>query len=638
MHLQLNKLLGAHKALLSHYSSLIRQCLVVGSVHNAKTIHAQLLKLGLDSNTFLGNHCLQLYTLFGPVHDVLKAFDGIKDKNIISWNICLKGMFRFGDVDAPRHLFDVMPERDIVSWNTMISGYVSSGFAKSAMGISLEMQNAGFRPSEYTFSILLSLVSSAFHGKQVHGSMIRSGVDVSSMVLGNSLIDMYGKVGLVDYMFVIFSSMEKVDVISWNSLILGCHRSGFRVLALNQFFLMRTTEHSPDQFTISMVISICCCLQELELGKQIFAFCIKMGFTSNSIVLSATIDLFSKCDSLKVAVQLFEDTNQLDPVLCNVMISSFAWHGHWRDSMWLFVYTLRENLGPIDTTLSSVLSSVSVFTPVELGSQIHNLVLKLGFEFDVIVASSLVDMYAKVGSIDDAMKVFIDMPFRDLISWNTMIMGLVDNGKYFEALHTFNKLVMEGVLPDRITLAGVLLACSYAGFVEEGLGIFSTMTYEHGVVPSNEHYSCVVNLLSRAGKFEEAVNIIKTTPYQPTSTFWTSLLGVCAIHGDLKIIEKVAEWVMKLEPQSSLPYSVLAQAYAIRCQWESMVRVKNTWENIAAQKVKACSWIVTKDCAYAFEDDQLQLLLRKNFISVLELIIWEIEYGIDYEQYLEIIH
>ncbi|KAL0556223.1 hypothetical protein IC582_004734 [Cucumis melo] len=528
MHLQLNKLLGAHKALLSHYSSLIRQCLVVGSVHNAKTIHAQLLKLGLDSNTFLGNHCLQLYTLFGPVHDVLKAFDGIKDKNIISWNICLKGMFRFGDVDAPRHLFDVMPERDIVSWNTMISGYVSSGFAKSAMGISLEMQNAGFRPS--------------------------------------------------------------------------CHRSGFRVLALNQFFLMRTTEHSPDQFTISMVISICCCLQELEL------------------------------------VQLFEDTNQLDPVLCNVMISSFAWHGHWRDSMWLFVYTLRENLGPIDTTLSSVLSSVSVFTPVELGSQIHNLVLKLGFEFDVIVASSLVDMYAKVGSIDDAMKVFIDMPFRDLISWNTMIMGLVDNGKYFEALHTFNKLVMEGVLPDRITLAGVLLACSYAGFVEEGLGIFSTMTYEHGVVPSNEHYSCVVNLLSRAGKFEEAVNIIKTTPYQPTSTFWTSLLGVCAIHGDLKIIEKVAEWVMKLEPQSSLPYSVLAQAYAIRCQWESMVRVKNTWENIAAQKVKACSWIVTKDCAYAFEDDQLQLLLRKNFISVLELIIWEIEYGIDYEQYLEIIH
>lgn len=632
MHLLLNKLRGAHKASLSHYSYLIDQCLALGSVHIAKTIHVQLLKLGLDSNTFLGNRCLQLYALFGPVHDVLKVFDDIKDKNIISWNICLKGLFRFGDVEGARHLFDVMTERDIVSWNSMISGYVSSGFANNAMGVFLEMQNAGFRPSEYTFSILLSLVSSACHGKQVHGSMIRSGVDLSTVVLGNSLIDMYGKVGLVDYMFAIFSSMEKVDVISWNSLILGCHRSGFRVLALNQFFLMRTTEHSPDQFTISMVISICCCLQELELGKQIFAFCFKMGFTSNSIVLSATIDLFSKCDSLKVAVQLFEETNQWDRALCNVMISSFASHGHWRDSMWLFVYALRENLGPIEIMLSSVLSSISVFTPVELGSQIHNLVLKLGFESDAIVSSSLVDMYAKVGLIDNAMKVFTDMPVRDLISWNTMIMGLVNNGKYFEALHTFNKLVKEGVLADRITLAGVLLACSYGGFVEEGLVIFSTMTYEHGVVPRNEHYSCVVNLLSRAGRFEEAVNIIKTTPYQPTSTFWRSLLGVCAIHGDLKVIERIAEMVMKLEPQSSLPYSVLAQAYAMRGRWESMVRVSRTWNNIAAQKVKACSWIVLKDYAYAFKDDQLQHLWRKNFISVLELIIWEVEYGNVYEQ------
>ncbi|XP_038884751.1 pentatricopeptide repeat-containing protein At1g43980, mitochondrial-like [Benincasa hispida] len=312
------------------------------------------------------------------------------------------------------------------------------------------------------------------------------------------------------------------------------------------------------------------------------------------------------------------------------MISSFAWHGRWRDSMWLFVYALRDNLGPIEITLSSVLSSISVFTPVELGSQIHNLVLKLGFESDAIVTSSLVDMYAKVGSIDSAMKVFVDMPVRDLISWNTMIMGLVNNGKYFDALHTFNKLVKEGVLADRITLAGVLLACSYAGFVEEGLVIFSTMTYEHGIVPRNEHYSCVVNLLSWAGKFEEAVNIIKTTPCQPTSTFWTSLLGVCAIHGDLKVIERVAERVMKLEPQSSLPYSVLAQAYAMRGRWESTVRVRKTWENIAAQKVKGCSWIVTKDYAYAFEDDQLQHLWRE--ISVLELIIWEVEYGIVYDQ------
>lgn len=627
MHLLLKNLRGAHRASFSHCSHLIDQCLALRSVHMAKTIHAQLVKLGLSSNTFLGNRCLQLYALFGPVQDVLRVFDDIKEQNIVSWNICLKGLFRFGDFTGARHLFDEMPQRDIVSWNSMISGCVSSGFVDNAMDVFLEMQNAGFRPSEYTFSILLSLVSCACRGKQIHGSMIRSGVDLSSVVLGNSLIDMYGKVGLVDYMFAIFFSMEKVDVISWNSLILGCHRSDFTVLALNQFFLMRTTEHSPDQFTVSIVISVCGCLHELELGEQIFAFCFKMGFTSNSIVLSAAIDLFSKCNSLMDAVQLFEETNQWDQALCHVMISSFAWHGHWRDSMWLFVYALRENLRPTEITLSSMLSSISVFTPVELGSQIHNLVLKLGFESDAIVTSSLVDMYAKVGSIDNAMKVFTDMPVRDLIAWNTMIMGLVNNGKYFEALHTFKNLVREGTLADRITLAGVLLACSHAGFVDEGLDIFSTMENEHRVVPRNEHCTCVVDMLSRAGKFEEAVNIIKTTTCQPTSTFWKSLLDACAIHGNLNVIERVAERVMKLEPQSSLPYSVLARAYAMRGRWESMVRVRKAMENIDAHRVKACSWVVIKDYVYAFEDDQLQHLQRENFFWVLELIIWEVEYG-----------
>lgn len=632
MHLLLKNLHGAHRASLSHYSYLIDQCLALRSVHNAKTIHAQLVKLGLNSNTFLGNRCLQLYALFGPVHDALKVFDGIKEKNVISWNICLKGLFRFGDVKGALHLFDEMPERDIVSWNSMISGCVSSGFADNAMDVYLEMQKAGFRPSEYTLSILLSLVSCACHGKEIHGSMIRSGVDMSSVVPGNSLIDMYGKVGVVDYMFAIFFSMESVDVISWNSLILGCHRSGFSVLAINQFFLMRSTEHSPDQFTVSIVISVCCCLQELELGKQIFAFCFKMGFTSNNIVLSAAIDLFSKCDSLKDAVQLFEETDQWDQALCHVMISSFAWHGHWRDSMWLFVSALRKNLRPTEMTFSSVLSSISVFTPVELGSQIHNLVLKLGFESDAIVTSSLVDMYAKVGSIDNAMKVFTEMPLRDLISWNTMIMGLVKNGKYFEALHTFKNLVREGLPADRITLTGVLLACSHAGFVDEGIHIFSTMENEHGVIPRNDHYACAVDLLSRAGKFEEAVNIIKRTTCKPTSTFWNSLLDACEIHGDLNIIERVAERVMKLEPQSSLPFAVLARTYAMRGRWESTVRVRKAMENVAAQKVNACSWVVIKDYVYAFEDDRLQLLRRENFISVLELIIWEVEYGNAYEQ------
>ncbi|PQQ00625.1 inactive protein kinase [Prunus yedoensis var. nudiflora] len=393
------------------------------------------------------------------------------------------------------------------------------------------MQIAGMRPSEYTFSIVMSLVTCSCHGKQIHGGMIRNGMNLSNLILGNSLIDMYGKLGCVDYAFGVFFTMEDVDIITWNSLISACHRSGYAELALDQFFQMRSTKHSPDEYTISSVINVCCNLPNLEKGKQIFAFCLKVGFLSNSIVSSAAIDLFSKCNRLEDAIRLFEELDWWDSAVCNSMISSYARHDCVEDAVLLFVLTLRENLRPTEFTLSSLLNSASIFLPAELGSQIHSLVVKL-----------------------------------DLTSWNTMIMGMAHNGKVFETLNIFEELISEGIAPDKLTLAGVLLACNLGGLVDEGMTMFLSMEKEYGIVPQDEHYMSIVDLLSST----------------------------------------VAQRMMQSEAQSSLPYSVLARAYEMRGRWESMIRVRKAMKLKGVRNVIGCSKIGIQNHVYTFKADQLQ--------------------------------
>ncbi|XP_031259129.1 pentatricopeptide repeat-containing protein At1g43980, mitochondrial-like isoform X1 [Pistacia vera] len=263
------KKLHFDKASLSYYSKLIDHSLSLKSFDFAKSIHAQLIKVGFNGHTYLGNRCLDLYSRFGVVDDVLEVFDEIPEKNCISWNICLKGLLKVNQFSTARKLFDEMPERDVVSWNSMISGYVSCGYFKFALELFRKMQNDGVRPSGFTFSIMLSSVSSAIYGKQMHGAILRRGGSLSNVVLGNCLIVMYGKLGFLDYAFGVFFTMEELDIISWNSLISGCLKSGYGELALDRFCLMRSSGYLADEFTVSTIMTACSNMQNLEKDWRI---------------------------------------------------------------------------------------------------------------------------------------------------------------------------------------------------------------------------------------------------------------------------------------------------------------------------------------------------------------------------------
>ncbi|KAK9663945.1 hypothetical protein RND81_14G008500 [Saponaria officinalis] len=604
---------------LTFYSQLLDLCVSSKSANLTKVVHAQLIKVGFNRHTFLGNRCLDLYSRYQCIDDILNAFGDITQKNIISWNICLKGVLNSGYYELAHSLFVEMPERDVVSWNSMFSWHASCGHRDIAWERFRQMLNMGLKPSAYTYSILISMVSDSFRGKELHSGMITSGLVRSNVVLGNSLIDMYSKLGIIDYGFGVFLTMDKLDIISWNSIIIGCCKNGCGDLALSQFSLMRSLGYPFDEFTCSAVITCCTNLRNLEKGKQIFALCIKVGFLCNSIISSAIIDLFSKSNRLELSVQLFKELDKWDSEVCNSLISSYASHDIGENALQLLVQMSRANIRPTEFTLSSVLSSISGI-PAEQGTQIHSLVVKSGFERDYVVGSSIVHMYCKVGLIDCAINYFAIMSPLNLISWNTMIMGLVHNGRSYEALETFKELQRRGPPPDRISLAGVLLACIYGGFVDEGIDIFSKMECSYGVKPCYEHYVSLVDLLCQAGRFIEAIEVTKRMPQLSDSTIWGTLLTACLVQGDIRLAEEVAQRLMELEPQLSLPYVALARIYEMRGHWEDTVRVRETMTRNVAPKVGGCSWIVVKGQLYTFKAEQLHHHSDKNIYFVLELL------------------
>lgn len=625
----LKQIQGHCRTLLPCFSDLIDRCLQSKSLCFAKLVHAQLIKVGLVSNTFLGNRCLDLYARFGTRSDVLGAFDELPRRNLVSWNVCLKGMLKLGEFTEGRKLFDEMPKRDVVSWNSMISAYSSSELVGSAIDMFLEMQRAGVRPSEFTYSILTSLVSCANLGKQIHGNMVINGANPFGLVLGNSLIDMYGKLRLLDYALTVFIQMEEVDIISWNSLILAFHVSGQSLLSLEHFRLIMRSGYSPDEFTLSMVATICSTLRDLAKGKQVLALCMKLGFLSNSIVSSAAIDMFSKCDRLEHSVQVFEEVGIWDIAICNSMISSYINHGFFEVALQLFVLVLRMGLTPTCFTLSSVLPAVSVL-PSDQGSEVHSLVVKLGLESDTVVVSSLMKMYSQFGLIDYAGKIFLKMGVRDLISWNTMIIGLARNGRAEEALNLFENLTNTGPPPDRITLFGVLEACLHGDLFDRGMSIFLSMEERYGVVPEEEHYSCIIKLLVRHGKLEDLVDLTQRLPYEPSYETLGSILRLCISqsHGDLGLLKVVVEALMNVEPKSELllPYKILSREYERRGKWEEMVRVRKLlMTEREVKKLVGSSWIGIRDRLFTFAADQLQHHGGQDLYSTLRLLSWDLE-------------
>ncbi|XP_062228849.1 pentatricopeptide repeat-containing protein At1g43980, mitochondrial [Phragmites australis] len=595
----------------------------------AASLHARLLRCSraFFRSPYLANCLAAAYSRLGAASSavaLLRHAPPTSKPNVFTHNILLSALLSSGLVEDARTVFDGMPQRDAVTYNSIITGYIEGARPDEAFQLVYTMREHGVSPTGFTFSIISLAVHSARHGLQLHAAAVRHGLAHRDAVVGNALINMHRRIGLMKYAVRVFACMQEPDVTSWNSVMSVYKDQSLSSMVFECLQSMRSNGVSVDECSVSTILSVCTDVEDFAKGDQILALCLKTSFLSNSIVCSTVIDFLCVSDRLSDAVRLFRGMAAWDSEPCNALISGYARSGLMEEALSLFATSLRNGVVPTEFTFSSVLRWSSCFGLMEQGTQIHCLVCKLGFGDDVIVATALTDMYCKLGLVKHARKMFNAVGAKDLVLWNTMLLGLLQNGRGKEALGIFRRMLKHGIRPDRITLLGALSACSLKGLVNEGMDIISLFKDKYDVMLSLEHHACVVDILSRAGMFRKAVNYAENRLHKCGASAFSKILEACIIEGNFHMAELIAEKMVTLKSVSSLPYIVLAQTYGARCKWEKMARVWRSMEDQCTIKVQPCSWLCIKNHIHVFTSDQLLHHGRGATYEVLDLLLWDI--------------
>ena len=167
------------------------------------------------------------------------------------------------------------------------------------------------------------------------------------------------------------------------------------------------------------------------------------------------------------------------------------------------------------------------------------------------------------------------MAGQDILSWNAMIAGFAQHGQGKEALDLFGKMQLAGIKPDHITYVGVLSACSHEGMVDEGYHYFDSMERDYGIIPREEHYACMVDLLACVGQLIDAELFINNMPFEPRSLVWRTLLSACRLHCNAELGEHATRCLLKLEPQDMATYVLLSNIYASAGRWDDKENLRD---------------------------------------------------------------
>ncbi|KAM2852077.1 hypothetical protein PS2_028106 [Malus domestica] len=509
-----------------------------------------------------------------------------------------------GLVSDARKVFDRMLERNSVSWATMISGYAIQRMAGDALALFGRMRRDVENEEESEFvltSVLSALALPEFvdTGKQIHCLSVKDGL-IGFVSVENALVTMYAKCGSLDDALRTFKLSGDKNSITWSAMITGFAQSGDSQKALDLFSHMHFAGVIPSEFTFVGVINACSDIGALEEGRQVHSYSLKMGFEFQIYIMTALVDMYAKCGSVSDARKGFDYLKEPDIVLWTSMIGGYVQNGENEAALSLYCRMQREGMMPNELTMASVLKACSSLSAFEQGKQIHARTVKYGFSLEVPIGSALSTMYAKCGNLEDGNLVFRRMPMRDAVTWNAMISGLSQNGRGIEALQLFEEMRLEDAKPDYVTFVNVLSACSHMGSVERGWIYFKMMSNEFGIAPRVEHYACMVDILSRAGKLDEAKEFIESATIDHGMCLWRILLSASRNYRNYELGAYAGEKLMELGSQESSAYVLLSSIYTSLGRREDVERVRSLMKLRGVSKEPGCSWIELKSQVHVF--------------------------------------
>lgn len=554
-------LLDGSNSVRSAVSCIVRAIKFTGSDNTKLGIHAAVIKNGFDSELAITTALLGFYS---SLHEL----------------------------ESARRLFYSTPTKDLILWSAMVSACCKNGQFIEAMDAFGEMQSFGVGPNYVSLvSVLLACANTnaLLHGKQIHGYAIRKGFD-SETSLCNSLVDMYAKCGKLDAAMAVFNSTKWKHDISWKNIIFGCMGNGRPQEALQLFNDMRASCIEPDEITIRNVIGACSQVRDLMFILALHCYVIKNGQGGSTSVGTALLKAYAEFKEVEMAQALFGLLHYKDHIAWSAMISAYSHTGlpHLALKMFKQMQLAKEEANEI--TLLSLLQACSLVEALKLGKSIHAHVTTLGCVSNMFVASALIDFYCKVGKLREAETLFDKLQRRDLVCWSSMINGYGMNGCGEEAIQTFYNMLGQGIMPNEVTFVSVLSACSHCGLVDEGWKLFHSMEEKFGISSTLAHYTCIIDLLGRQGRVEEALEFVKTMPMEPDMTLWGALLSWCTC-SDIKVAEFAAEQLIQLDPSNTSCYVTLSNMYSKLGLWGDAGRIRELMEENSLRKTAGFSTV-----------------------------------------------
>ncbi|XP_047177504.1 pentatricopeptide repeat-containing protein At3g50420 [Vigna umbellata] len=508
-----------------------------------------------------------------------------------------------GDLSSAELVFGDMIDRDDVAWNSLIVGYLKNNKIKEGFRLFITMMRVGFVPTQFTYCMVLNACSHLKDyrsGRLIHAHVIVRNVPVD-LHLQNALLDMYCNIGNTRTAYEIFSRMECPDLVSWNSMIAGYSENEDGKNAMNLFVQLREMCFpEPDDYTYASIISATGAFPSSSYGKSLHAEVIKMGFERSMFVGSTLVSMYFKNHESEAARRVFYSISVKDVILWTEMITGYSKTTDGIRAIRCFFEMVHEAHEVDDYVLSGVFSACADLALLRQGEIIHCYAVKLGYDVEMSVSGSLIDMYAKNGSLEAAYLVFSQVSDPDLKCWNSMLGGYSHHGMVEEALKLFEEILKQGLIPDQVTFLSLLSGCSHRRWVEQGNFLWNYMN-RIGLIPGPKHYSCMVNLFSRAALLEEAEEIINKSPYtEDNLELWRTLLSACVINKNFKVGIHAAEEVLRLKAEDGPTLVLLSNLYSAARRWDKVAEIRRNMRGSILEKDPGLSWIEAKNGIHVF--------------------------------------
>lgn len=453
----------------------------------------------------------------------------------------------------------------------MVTAYSKSSRVDEAVAMFNAMRGTGVRPSGGTLVGVLSgcvdSMSTSNLGLCVYGYSVKSGLDTDLTVL-NSVLTMLVRGSQLDAAWLLFDCMDKKSVVTWSAMASGYLQMGDYAEVFDLFNRMQGVGHNFDSVALVNLISAVVLFGNLLVAKGVHALVIKAGFESKEVLVASLVNMYAKCGDLKAAREVFDAVHWKNVVLWTSMISGYVEGGYPDKALSMFDSMLHANIEPNEATVSSILSACANLGSAVLGKKVEEHVTAIGLQSDLRVATGLIDMYCKCGSIELARIIFDGVTSRDLAIWSAMINGYACNGEGGEALVLFNEMQNEGVQPDAIVFTHLLTACNHSGLIDEGLQCFHSMTVEYGIEPSTEHYMCMIDLLCKAGHLSNAMKFFKQMPIQLQNQVLAPIISAYSAHCADSSLELVSEELLNLDSQNSGHCVLMANMLSCLGKWK----------------------------------------------------------------------